>query len=95
LNEINLRLKLGRDADHSPPSSAEVKNEQQLYLLSPHVSPWRVAGQLFFKLKSCINSCAVAQAVSCGLLVSQTRVLAQGSPVIFVADQVALGQFFL
>jgi hypothetical protein len=25
----------GRDADHSPPSSAEVKNEQELYLLSP------------------------------------------------------------
>jgi hypothetical protein len=25
----------GRDADHSPPSSAEVKNEQELYILSP------------------------------------------------------------
>jgi hypothetical protein len=25
----------GRDADHSPPSSAEVMNEQELYLLSP------------------------------------------------------------
>jgi hypothetical protein len=25
----------GRDADHSPPSSAEVKKEQELYLLSP------------------------------------------------------------
>jgi hypothetical protein len=24
----------GRDADHSPPSSAEVKKEQELYLLS-------------------------------------------------------------
>jgi hypothetical protein len=29
-----------------PPSSAEVKYEQELYLLSPHVPPWRVAGQL-------------------------------------------------
>jgi hypothetical protein len=38
----------GRDADHSPPSSAEVKYEQELYLLSPHVPPWRVAGQLYF-----------------------------------------------
>jgi hypothetical protein len=47
------------------------------------------------KLKSYINSCAVAQAVSCRLLVSQARVLVQGSPVIFVADQVALRQFFL
>jgi hypothetical protein len=38
----------GRDADHSPPSSAEVKNEQELYLLSRHAPPWRVAGQLYF-----------------------------------------------
>jgi hypothetical protein len=38
----------GRDADHSPPSSAEVKNEQELYLLSPHMPPWCIAGQLYF-----------------------------------------------
>jgi hypothetical protein len=25
----------GRDADHSPPSSAEIMKEQELYLLSP------------------------------------------------------------
>jgi hypothetical protein len=37
----------GRDADHSPPSSAEVKNEQELYLLSPEAPPWRVAGQIY------------------------------------------------
>jgi hypothetical protein len=36
----------GRDADHSPPSSAEVKNDQELYLLSPHVPPGRVTGSL-------------------------------------------------
>jgi hypothetical protein len=36
----------GRDADHSPPSSAEVKEEEQLYLLSPKPPPWRVAGPL-------------------------------------------------
>jgi hypothetical protein len=42
------KVRPGRDADHSPPSSAEVKNEQELYLLSPHVPPWRVAGQLYF-----------------------------------------------
>jgi hypothetical protein len=35
----------GRDADHSPPSSAEVKNESELYLLSPQATPWRLAGQ--------------------------------------------------
>jgi hypothetical protein len=32
----------GRDADSSPPSSAEV----ELYILSPHAPPWRVVGQL-------------------------------------------------
>jgi hypothetical protein len=36
----------GRDADHSPPSSAEVKNELELYLLSPQAPLWCVAGQL-------------------------------------------------
>jgi hypothetical protein len=29
------KVRPGRDADHSLPSSAEVKNEQELYLLSP------------------------------------------------------------
>jgi hypothetical protein len=29
------RARPGRDADHSPPSSAEVKKEQELHLLSP------------------------------------------------------------
>jgi hypothetical protein len=42
------KARSGRDADHSPPSSAEVKNEWELYLLYPHVPPWRVAGQLYF-----------------------------------------------
>jgi hypothetical protein len=37
----------GRDANHSPPSSAEVKNEQELYLLSPHAPQWRIAGSLY------------------------------------------------
>jgi hypothetical protein len=38
----------GRDADHSPPSSAEVVNEYELYLLSPQAPPWLVAGLLYF-----------------------------------------------
>jgi hypothetical protein len=37
-----------RDADHLPPSSAEVKNEWELYLLSPQAPSWCVAGQLYF-----------------------------------------------
>jgi hypothetical protein len=34
----------GRDADHSPPSSAEV--EYELYRLSPQPPSWRIVGQL-------------------------------------------------
>jgi hypothetical protein len=44
------KARSGRDAGHSPPSSAEVKYEKELYLLSHHVSPWHVAGQLYFLL---------------------------------------------
>jgi hypothetical protein len=35
--EVDSRgeVRLGRDADHSPPSRAEVKNEYELYLSSP------------------------------------------------------------
>jgi len=36
----------GRDADHSPPSHAEVANEE-LYLLSIHAPSWRVEGLLW------------------------------------------------
>jgi hypothetical protein len=41
-----VKARPGRDADHSPPSSAEVENEYELYLLSPQTPPWRVAGLL-------------------------------------------------
>jgi hypothetical protein len=34
----------GCDADHPTPSSAEVVNEKELYILSPQKPPWRVAG---------------------------------------------------
>jgi hypothetical protein len=34
---------LGREADHSPPSSAEVKEWVELYLHSPYTPPWRGA----------------------------------------------------
>jgi hypothetical protein len=42
------KARSGSDADHSPPSSAEVGNEQELYLPSPQTPPWRVAGQHYF-----------------------------------------------
>jgi hypothetical protein len=44
----------GRDADHSPPSSAEVVNEE-LYLLSPQAPPWRVEGLPFFTFTYIVN----------------------------------------
>jgi hypothetical protein len=39
------KVRKGCDADDSPPSSAEVVNEE-LYLLSPQAPSWRVAGLL-------------------------------------------------
>jgi hypothetical protein len=44
----------GQDVDHSPPSSDEVMNKE-LYLLSPQVPPWRVAGLLYFTLLHCLT----------------------------------------
>jgi hypothetical protein len=46
------KARTGRDADHSPPSSAEVKKEQELYLLSPKAPPWSVTGQLYIYYKA-------------------------------------------
>jgi hypothetical protein len=41
---LSLRVKrLGCKADHSPPSSAEVKEEMELYLHSPNTHSWRGA----------------------------------------------------
>jgi hypothetical protein len=48
-----LAFHLGREADHSPPSSAEVKEWVELYLHSPNTPSWRAAqlggaqGQLY------------------------------------------------
>jgi hypothetical protein len=39
----------GRDADHSPPSSAEVRFVGTIPPLA-HAPPWRVAGQLYFTI---------------------------------------------
>jgi hypothetical protein len=49
---------VGREADHSPPSSAEVKVWVELYLHSPNTPSWRDAqlggaqGQLYLHLYS-------------------------------------------
>jgi hypothetical protein len=50
------KARQGRDADHSPPSSAEVVNEE-LYLLSPQASPWRVKGLFYFLPIKEITNC--------------------------------------
>jgi hypothetical protein len=42
------KVRQGLDADLSPPSSVEVKNEYELYLLSRQAPPWRVVGQFIF-----------------------------------------------
>jgi hypothetical protein len=36
------KARLGRDADHSSPSSVEIKNELELRLLFPVVPAWRL-----------------------------------------------------
>jgi hypothetical protein len=38
-----LAFRSGREADHSPPSSAEVKEGVELYLHSPNTPSWRSA----------------------------------------------------
>jgi hypothetical protein len=38
-----LAFHSGREADHSPPSSADVKEWVQLYLHSPNTPSWRGA----------------------------------------------------
>jgi hypothetical protein len=53
---LNLICSSGREADHSPPSSAEVKEWVELYLHSPNTPSWRGAqlgraqGQLYLYL---------------------------------------------
>jgi hypothetical protein len=43
---LEVKARPGRDADNSSPFGAEVKNEEELYFLSPQVLSWRVVGQL-------------------------------------------------
>jgi hypothetical protein len=62
-----LAFHSGREADHSPPSSAEVKEWVKLYLHSPNEPSWRGAqlggaqGQLyllpFYAPYSCCETC--------------------------------------
>jgi hypothetical protein len=42
-HHVPLAFQSGREADHSPPSSAEVKEWVELYLHSPTTPSWRGA----------------------------------------------------
>jgi hypothetical protein len=46
------KTRLGSDADHSPPSSAEVRKECELYFLSTLAPAWCVRGRFTFIYKS-------------------------------------------
>jgi hypothetical protein len=46
------KVQPGHNTDHSSPSSAEVVNEWELYLLSPQAPPWHVAVLLYFTICS-------------------------------------------
>jgi hypothetical protein len=55
-----LAFHSGREADHSPPSSAEVKEWVELYVHAPHTPSWRGAQGQFYLLPLlylyCLNS---------------------------------------
>jgi hypothetical protein len=42
-HQVPLAFHSGREADHSPPSSAEIKEWVELYLHSPSTPSWRGA----------------------------------------------------
>jgi hypothetical protein len=42
------KMQSGCDTDHSPPSSVEIKNEQELHLLFTQSPSWHAVGQLYF-----------------------------------------------
>jgi hypothetical protein len=58
-----LEFHSGREADHSPPSSAEVKEWVELYLHFPNTPSWRGAqlgeaqGQLYFLFRCYVGPC--------------------------------------
>jgi hypothetical protein len=48
-NCVSMHFRIIRKYDdNSPPSSAEVKEEYELYLLSPQAPPWRVVRPHYF-----------------------------------------------
>jgi hypothetical protein len=69
---LRLKAQLGNDADHSPPFSAKVKNEQELYILppSPKVPPQQVVGPLYlyFKHNFKNDSLQLATFLTCNFL---------------------------
>ena len=58
----------GRDVDHPPPSSAEVKKNVDLYLYSPFGPSWPVLGRKFF-FSSGPRAYALDATAACRLIV--------------------------
>jgi hypothetical protein len=61
-------LVVGRDADHSLASSAEIKKALELYLFSPQAPTWRIAGSLyllpFFRLCLVLDALRITNMVN-------------------------------
>ena len=51
------KVRPGRDADPSPPSSAEVKNRVELYLYSPWGPSWPMKGWNLYRTYCCMCVC--------------------------------------
>jgi hypothetical protein len=61
----------GRDADHSPPSSAVIKNEKGLYFLFPLAPAWRVGGHVLYFTCYCSTENFVSRHALSGEYISQ------------------------
>jgi hypothetical protein len=70
----------GRDADHSPPSSAEIENEHELYVLSPQAPSWRIVEHLLAPSNDCVLSMVLSRVAADSYLIFN-------DPKILVKDQ--------
>jgi hypothetical protein len=61
------KVRPGRDADHSQPSSAVVKNGQLLFL-SPLAPAWRIVGQLYISTVTHDNHIRIYTNIQCEVL---------------------------
>jgi hypothetical protein len=60
-------VRQGRDADHSAPSTAEIKKDGGYTSSSPKRLSWRAAGQLYFYFHTYATSTHFSSATTCVL----------------------------